>query len=132
MLRSECYPPIEKVKPLELLRQQYNIPHDLFSLRILSSPSTTKQLQKNLLSDLKIKMPNASEKELWEAVLLSRINTYINFEFESSDIMEKANDVLKKAKSFDEICDFIVELDEKNATVDIDPVGKLIDDVLKI
>jgi hypothetical protein len=132
MLRQECRPPSEKVKTLESLRQQYNIPHEPFSLRILSSPSTTRQLQRHLLGEAKAKMPNADERELWGGVLISRLSNLVSAGFESPKILEEADDVVRKSRTFDEICDYIAGLDQKEpSSPDPFGIGKMIDDILR-
>lgn len=131
MLRQECRPPSSKAKILESLRQQHNIPHEPFSLIILSSPFTTRQLQRHLLAEAKAKMPNTRERELWRAVLISRLGNLVSAGFESPEILEEADRVVKKAKSFDEICDYIVSLDQKEpSSTDPFGIGKTIDDIL--
>ena len=132
MLRQECRPAPEKVKRLESLRQQYNIPHEPFSLRILSSPSSTRQLQRHLLAEAKAKMPNADERELWGGVLISRLSSLVSAGFESPKTLEEADDIVRKARTFDEICDYIAGLDQTEpSSPDPIGIGKMIDDILR-
>ena len=67
-----------KIEQLEKLRIQYNIPHDILAMRIESSRSTSKKVQKYLLEEYRRRFPNASEKELWMMVLMSRVHSYKN------------------------------------------------------
>jgi len=136
ILRPECRPPVTKIERLEYLRKKYNISHDHFALIILSHPSTTKQLQKHLLAEARAKMPNVEEKELWKIILVNRLSNYIAMGFESPEVLKEVDDVIKNAKTFDDICDYIIKLDAKGPIVPItpDPFGikrKTIDAILE-
>ena len=132
MLRYECQPQNDKVKKLEALRNQFNIPHESFFLRVLSSPSSTRHLQQHVLEQERAQMPNADEKELWEGVLFSRMTSLVVGGFESPDIIEEIDDVIRESSSFDDICDYIIGLDQKYGSFpETFGIGEMIDKILE-
>jgi len=160
LLRLECRPQKSKIARLEILRKQYNIPHDYFMALVLSRPTTAIQLQKALLEQARKEKPNAPEKELWKTVLRSRLSTAVNtgFLLESNDVLNvlkidiniagKNRDVInkelrekidkivekitKKCESFEDVCKYIVELDQEiNKYQPPSPGEKIIDEILE-
>jgi len=63
----------DKVEELENLRSHYHIPNNIFIGIITSSPEIIRRVQGNVYKMTKEKMPNASEKEVLEAVLRTRV-----------------------------------------------------------
>ena len=121
LMRKECRPIDKKVWKLEDLRKANNIPHEIFSVVILGSPATTKQLQKYGLEELRRKRPTwaKTEKDLWIGVLVSRLQGLVGLV--EMDLMSKTkierefkniDKTIEKMSSFDELCDYIVNLDE--------------------
>jgi len=136
ILRPECRPPVTKIERLESLRKKYNISQDYFALIILGHPATTKQLQKHLLAEARAKMSNVEERELWKMLLVSRLTNYVAMGFESPEILKEIDGVIKNAKNFDDVCNYIIKLDAKGPIVPItpDPFGikrKTIDTILE-
>lgn len=153
MLPDYMRPDNNKIGQLEKLRADLNIPHDIFSMRIASSQATTRKVQKYFLEEYRRQMPNASEKELWMMVLASRVDTYKNkiltdisassitqeeaakkFD-ELTAIVEKYEVIVGKLNSFEELCDYIISLDEKiigETYSSFDPfdIGNTIDKIL--
>jgi len=72
-LPSNLRPDNDRVEELENLRSHYHIPNNIFIGIITSSPEITRRVQGNVYKMVKEKMPNASEKELLEAVFRTRI-----------------------------------------------------------
>jgi len=71
-------PDEDKIEGLEKLRSRavfgiLPLPNDIFVEIILGSTWATRRTQENVYAMAKEKMPNASEKEILEAVLRSRI-----------------------------------------------------------
>jgi len=113
---------------LEQLRAQFNIPHNLFGIRILSSPSTTIKAQRYSYDHLKNKKPMASEKELLQMVLEERLQTPPATKMSGMEIEE----VMKNINSFEDLCDFVIALDElEPATPDPLGIGERIDEILE-
>jgi hypothetical protein len=136
MIRPECRPSVKKIDRLEYFRKKYNVTHEDFALIVLGHPVTTKQLQRHLLGEARAKMPNAEEKELWKMVLVSRLANYVTMGFESPEIFKQTDEVIRNAKTFDDVCNFIIKLDAKQPIVPItsDPFGtkrKMIDRILE-
>lgn len=130
ILQEYMRPDNNKIEQLEKLRTQSNIPHDIFAMKIASSPVTTRKVQKYFLEEYRRQVPNASEKELWMMVLMSRMDTHKNKiltdvsmgsitpqEAEEKfnrgiAIIDKYEEVIESINSFDALCDYIVSLDE--------------------
>jgi hypothetical protein len=93
----------------------------------MSSPVTTRKVQRQFLRNFRIQSPEASEKELFRMVLISR-----TISPPSIDITEQEIDqAMENINSFDELCDCIIALDEKEQLFsDISGIGKLIDEIL--
>ena len=66
-------PDERKCEELEKLRKRYHMPNDTFVVVLLGSPVITRRVQENAYTDAREQMPNASEKELLEAVFRSRV-----------------------------------------------------------
>ena len=66
-------PDKKSINELEMLRVRFGIPHDDLMMRIMSSPTTTRRVQKQCLEDFRNQNPEASEEELFRMVLISRI-----------------------------------------------------------
>ena len=147
-------PDNNKIEQLEKVRLQFNIPHEIFAMRIASSRAVTKKVQKHFLKEYGCQFPNASTKELWMMVLASRVDTYKNkilsdistgittpedasIKFEKlSAIVENYDQILAKINSFEELCDYIIKLDEilvgeEYSTTDPFDIGNMIDKILE-
>lgn len=120
-------PDNKRVRELEALRGKYEIPDDTFALRILGSPSTTRKLQRHILENLSIQNPGASEKDLLRMALISRLQAPPSTEMTAQEIDRAMKDI----NSFDDLCDYILSLDEEKPDLS-DPlgIGKRIDEIL--
>jgi len=132
MIRDDFRPSLEQIKKLESLRKKYKIPHDALRWRILSSPAITRRLQWQILEEMRAKMPGTSEKELWKSVLISRLKAEVASGFESPNILKNVDEIINRAQSFDDVCNYIVGLDQKEPSSS-DPlgIGKMIDEILE-
>src|SRR3990172_7724793 len=124
-------PQDNKIEQLEQLRKQLSIPHEVFAMKIQSSRATTRKIQRHFLEEYRRLSPDASEKELWMMVLLSRTDALKNYLIadmvtggmaqeeaknkidEFSKILEEFQDVIKKIDSFEEFCEYIINVDER-------------------
>lgn len=154
LLPQYMWPDDDKVKKIENLRKEFDIPGELIAMRTGSSRATTIKVQKHFLEEYRIKYPNLSEKELWACVLASRIDTYKQKIYEDGStgainekeaknkldklisITEKAIKITESINSFEELCDYIVSLDEKftwnnYSTHDPFDIGEMIDKILE-
>lgn len=130
LVPSNLRPDKKQVNKLEKLRVKFGIPHDTLAMRILSSPATTRRVQNQCLENFRAKNPGVSEKELFRMVLVSRIQA-----IESDGFCRMTNqeidEVMKDMNSFDELCDYIISIDEQEPVFP-DPlgIGKQIDEIL--
>jgi len=128
IIPNHLRPEKEVVKGLEQLRAQFNIPHNLFGLRVLSSPSTTVKAQRYSYEYFKKKAPGSSERELLLMVLEERLQTPPVTKMSRKEI-DKA---MENINSFEDLCDYVMALDEMEpATPDPLGIGKRIDEILK-
>ena len=127
MLPPDLRPDDKRIDKLEKLRRSSDIPHEALYLRVVSSPVTTRRVQKNCLETLRIHHPGTPEKELLKMVLVSRTRTAPEIEITQEEI----DHVMNNINSFDDLCDYIIGLEEKEPSFP-DPfgIGKLIDEVL--
>ena len=101
-------------------------------MRVLGSPATTRKVQKRCLEGFRVRNPGASEKELFRMVLISRIEAPpLESPGYSGMTEEKIDEAMRSINSFDELCDYIIALDEQE-TASPDPfgIGKRMDEML--
>ncbi|MBA7549111.1 hypothetical protein ES705_41584 [subsurface metagenome] len=127
IIPSNLRPNKKLISELEKLRRRYNIPHEALSTRILSSPATTRKVQKQMLRNFRNQNPGASEKELFKMVLISRIISPPGIKITEQEI----DQAMENINSFDDLCDYIIMLDEKEPSFpDTFGIGKRIDKIL--
>ena len=128
LLPSNLRPDGKRISELEKLRVAFNIPHEALAMRVASSPITTRRVQRNCLETFRVHNPGASEKELFRMVLVSRIRTPPAY-FEMTE--QEIGQAMKNINSFDDLCDYIIKLDEQEPSFP-DPlgIGKRIDEIL--
>lgn len=131
-LSSNLRPDKKRIRELEKLRIKFGIAHDLFSMRVGGSPATTRKVQKYCLEDFRTRNPGASEKELFRMVLISRIQAPAPESPGYSGMTEeKIDEAMRSINSFDELCDYIIALDEQEPpSPDPFGIGKRIDEML--
>jgi len=106
---------------LERLRVRYHILNDIFADLLISSSAITRRVQKNAYSEAKKKMPNASEKELLEAVFRSRIFPQHPYGLKITD--EEMWKKMQNINSLDDLIKYFVEMDEKEFPFPKGPFG---------
>ena len=134
-LPSNLRPKDDKVEKLENLRSHYLLPNEIFIGIILSSPAITRQVQKNVYELAKEKMPNASEKELLEAVFRSRIFPQIPVGLKMTE--EEIQKEIENINSLNDLIEYFIQRDKEEArfTRDLFGIGskiaKKIDTILE-
>ncbi len=125
-------PDKKQIRELERIRDRFNISHSVFSWRVMGSPATTRKVQKKCLEDCRVWNPGVSEKELFRMVLISRIQTPAPESPGYSGMTEeKIDEAMRNINSFDELCDYIIALDEQEPpSPDPSGIGKRIDEIL--
>ena len=125
-------PDKKRIRELEKLRIKFAIPHDLFSMRVLGSPATTRKVQKQCFEGFRARNPGAPEKELFRMVLISRIQAPpLESPGYSGMTEDKIDEAMRSINSFDELCDCIIALDEQEpASPDPLGIGKRIDEIV--
>lgn len=129
LLMPNLRPDKKRIDELEKLRSALKIPHEALAMRIIGSPITTRRIQRITLENLRIDNPEASEKELLRMLLVSRYRTPPLIEMTEEEI----DQAMKSINSFDELCDFIIKLEEEEEEPPLlDPfgIGKQIDEIL--
>ena len=127
LLPLNLRPDKKRISELEKLRRAFDIPHDALATGIMSSPEITRKVQRQMLRNLRNLNPVAPEKELLKMVLISRVTSP-----PSIDMTEQEMDqAMENINSFNELCDYIIALDEKESLFpDIFGIGKKIDKIL--
>lgn len=119
LLPPHLEPNSEQIDKLDKLRVEHGIPHEALAMRISSSKVTTRRVQKYCLELCRTRNPNASEKELFEMVLNSRLQSPpANLGILGVEI----DQMMKKINSFDDLCDVVIALDEEEPSFP-DPFG---------
>ncbi|MFH0763482.1 MAG: hypothetical protein V1927_00565 [Candidatus Omnitrophota bacterium] len=129
-------PDNNKVENLESLRRKLGFPDEIFFMGIVNSRWTVIQAQKATLETLKIDKPEATEAELWEGVLFTRLKMKLMMptpdDLPRDEIlhrMENVSNIVANIHSFDELLNYIISMDEKNL-MDDDPTQRQIDEAL--
>jgi len=127
LLPLNLRPDKKRISELEKLRRAFNLSHEVLATGITSSPETTRKVQRQMLKKFRNINPEAPEKELLKMVLISRITSP-----PSIDMTEQEMDqAMENINSFDELCDYIIALDEKESLFpDISGIGEKIDKIL--
>ena len=96
----------------------------------MSSPATTVKVQRQCLENFRMQNPEVSEKKLFRMVLISRIQTREVCGFRGMT-NHKIDEAMKDINSFDELCGYIISIDEQEPAFP-DPlgIGKQIDEIL--
>jgi hypothetical protein len=111
MLLRRLRPDRERIRQLENLRARVAIPHEAIAMGVMASPTTTRKVQKHCLEQVGVWYPEASKKELLAMVLTSRVTTPPGTPMSDAEF-EKA---MQTINSFDDLCRYIVGLDEHSA-----------------
>jgi len=125
-----------RIKQLEKLRVQFEIPHEAMMMRVAQSKTTTRKAQRDALELYRRHSPTSSEKELLKMVLLSRLRTdqlANRLNLPTYSVTEKDVDkVMESINSFDDLVNYIIGLDEQEPSLP-DPIGlgKQIDEILE-
>lgn len=120
-LRPDVHPESYKVDELEKLRQLYDIPHEIFSLIILSSPWVTRRIQESIYAQCREGMPRASEKELLKAVFASRALPRKPIGLEMTE--EEIDETMKSIYSLEDLVNYFITRDEAEEPAPHDPLG---------
>lgn len=127
LLPHHMRPDGNKIKKLEALRKSLDLPHDIFFMRIGGSRWAVIKAQEATLEQAKKAMPNATDKELWWSILLSRFEVELNFPSPWSpppdkilNRMENIDTIIAHINSFEELVDYVVGMEEADL---FDPSG---------
>ncbi len=127
IIPSNLRPDKKRISELEKLRSAFGISHEDLSMRVIGSTVTTRKVQRQCLRNFRNQNPGAPEKELLKMVLISRIIVPPSIEMTEQE-MEQA---MENINSFDDLCDYIIALDEKEPSFpDTFGIGKRIDKIL--
>ena len=115
-LPNNLRPDEDKVEELERLRSHaichiFPLPNDMFTEIILSSRWVTRRVQENVYMMAKEKMPDASERELLEAVFRSRIFPQNPAGLEMTE--EKIDREMGNINSLNDLIEYFVQRDKE-------------------
>lgn len=119
-------PDDRKCKKLEMLRRKYSIPNNTFLQIVVTSPAITRKVQENAYFNAKEQMPQASEKEILEAVFRSRVFPQNPCGLKMTE--QEIQKAMQNVNSLDDLKEYFVEVDKKETRFRRDPVsiGKVI------
>ena len=124
----------EKIRNVESFRKRLNFTDDMVFMAIMVSKWAVIKIQKYTLDLLRKQIPNASEKELWQGVILSRLQTKLLSPSETDPFakpllkeelsfrIENIESISSNFSSFDDVIDYIIEMDEEENRF-ADPTG---------
>jgi len=130
-LPSNLRPDENKMEELERLRSHaichiFPLPNDMFTEIILSSRWAIRRVQENVYMMAKEKMPDASERELLEAVFRSRIFPQNPAGLEMTE--EEIDKEMRNINSLNGLIEYFVKRDKEESSFirDVFGVGKRI------
>lgn len=136
MLPEYMKPEENKIEELEEVRTIFHMPHDLFSGRIGISSWVVRKVQEEAFRKFKKEIPNATDKELWRAVLLSRLEVKIKIPDPNDlpmdvllDKIKNLDNIMVSINTFDELVDYVLVMD-LNILKDSDFIQRKIDSIL--
>ncbi len=104
----------KKIKKLERLRASYNIPDEVFAMRIIGTYWATEQIQRNAYDLAKRMNPRASDKEIFREIIMSRTKNRIPFGLDMNE--EEVDKAVESINSMDDLVDFILSKESEEAS----------------
>lgn len=128
-------PPKGKVKELDAFRRSLEVDDDdVFMVMIGGTKWAVIKAQELTRDQLRRDLPHNSEKELWRAVILTRLGAKLNLEatnlslgIESNESeavmkrMESMDDIMKAINCWDDVINYVIEMDKDS--LNYDPMG---------
>jgi hypothetical protein len=118
-------PAEEKVAQLEELRASLHMRDELFMVSLASSPWAVVRSQEATLESLRQQIPDADERKLWTAVLLSRLEIKLKspapWDPPPDEIrrrMDNILDVMHTVNSWEEVLEYILGMDRVGTASD--------------
>jgi hypothetical protein len=99
------HPAPRTINELEILRQRWDIPHDVFAMGIVGSNWATEQLQRKLYEESKYINPASTDKEVFREMLISRTKSRIPLGLDMNE--EEVDRAIESMKSIDDLVGFI-------------------------
>lgn len=115
-LPHDIRPNEDKIEKLEKLRSRavfgiLPLPNNMFVAIVLSSAWATRSTQENIYARAKEEMPNASEKELLEAVLRSRISPQNPVGLKMTE--DEIDKEMRNINSLNDLIEYFVQRDKE-------------------
>ncbi len=125
MLPLHIRPAEDKVAKLEELRASLQMRDELFMMSLASSPWAVVRSQEAILESLRQQIPDADERKLWTAVLLSRLEIKLKspapWDPPPDEIrrrMDNIQDVMRSVNSWEEVLHYILSMDRAGTASD--------------
>lgn len=125
------------IQNVENFRIRFSLDHNIFAQMISMTPWSVKKLQMFMLNKFRGEQPSWPEKEIWKAVIISRMNVKLMTadyppdysssplsKSEINNIISQAGSIALSCKSFEEIVKYIIDIDIKENRF-YDPSGVL-------
>jgi hypothetical protein len=125
----------QTIERVEIFRNKYpGFTHERMFMAIMVSRWAVKRIQKYTVELIKSHLPTASERELWRRVLLARLAAKLNSPPETDPFakplskeeilsrIENMDNIVSNFKSFDDVVDYIIQIDEEENRF-YDPTG---------
>ena len=132
---------IEKIKDFH---KEYKLTNRMIFLGIMSSRWSARRIIKFCLEQDKVQMPNASECERWTYVLASQFRAKLMSPAETDPFakplsqeeirsrMKNIDNIISNFKSFDDVVDYIIKMDEEeNRFYDLSGIQSKLDNLLE-
>jgi hypothetical protein len=128
-------PPKNKLKRLDEFRRRLEVDDDhVFMVMIGGTRWAVIKAQEFTRDQLRHDFPHYSEQELWRAVIVTRLGAKMNLEMTNLSLgidskrsealmekMESMDEVMKLINSWNDVVDYVIEMDKES--LDHDPMG---------
>jgi len=116
----------DAIRNIENFRKENYLTDELMFIAICTTKWAVRRIQQYTLEKFRKEFPDLSEKELWKSVIMSRLQTKLNFDFiEETDpfvkplskqqifsIIENLDKIISNFRSFEDVVEYIVSIDE--------------------
>lgn len=126
ILPENFQPDENNIQEIENFRSELSIDHKVLTQMITMTPWAVEKLQWFMFKKFKAEEPRWSERKIWEAVIISRMNIKLmtaDYTADSSsfpltrseinDIINRVESIVRDFNNFNDVVNYLVQIDRK-------------------
>jgi len=133
-LQDHFKPSLDKVRKLELLRSEFNIPQDIFALSVTGSVWGTIKSLEFLRDQYRLQLHGVTERDIWQGVLLSRFQALMQCRPEQiKDLLtmiDSMDELMTQFNTWQDVVDFVLWINRDYISTDPSGIPIMIDRIL--